>query len=682
MGSILLVAALEIVSAGRPRARIEADESAAARHAADLVRRYVVLISGVALPRAGALPPLRFESDRRPGYVIEVGTTAAVVRGKDPVRGAYDLLARWGCRFHPETVPKRKDLAVEPAEWRPTRRLWIEAEQFDPALPAHGLAWHGLGTYRPGRFAQARALGYSVRVASESFDDFLPVRHFELHPEWFALRSGKREARGNFALTNAEARRAYLDALAGWLQAHAEADVVGIWPEVTSVWCEESVAFGPAEAYALLWREAAARFPDRRFEILATGLTLRPPAGRVPDNVEVRLRPGRDASGLQGVAGQALGVVAKAWEARGATVVLEIDAAPESWCGLPWPCHDAVRANADRFVAAVLRGGGPVHARLWRDPATRRGPEALLDRAARVSSWGHPRDAGKLFFEPEQGIAFRIGATERLLDIAMRDRDALAANDVWTNYVGVLSDLPPDRARIYKRYRARDMRRMLNELLPKGATRTVGPASVTESFEQIVIETDTLRLVIDRAQAAVVSLKRRARDNWGPELCGSAFDVVALDVKAARAEGVVDLSSPATGRLRIDLRGQLRPGGPGWRSRLDLRSGSALIKQAAEVSARGPIALGCTFDKTVFDRWVCPPYAAEGPLTGPARSLPLPPRTLLYLLRRGELRAGLAVRLPRGGRVTPMDEGLVVTGPARAMQAEWIVFLDQGELGK
>jgi hypothetical protein len=679
---ILLAAALEIVSEGRPRARIEADGSAAAQHAADLVRRYVVLISGVALPRTGALPPLRFESGKRPGYALRVGATGAVIRGRDPVRGAYDLLERWGCGFAPETIPKRKDLAVEPAEWRPARSLWIETDTFDPAWPAAGVAWRGIGGYEPGRFAAARALGYTVRVASESFDDFLPTSHFKTHPEWFALRGGEREARGNFALTNAEARRAYLDALSNWLDAHPEVDVVGIWPEVTSVWCEESAAFGHAESYALLWRAAAARFPARRFEILATGLTLRPPAGSVPKNVDVRFRPGRESSGLQGIAGQPIAAVAQSWKARGATVVLEIDAAPESWCGLPWPCHDAVRANADLFDAAVLRGGGAVHARLWRDPATRRGPEALLDRAARVASWGHPRDAGQLFHDPEQGIAFRIGATERLLAVTMKDRDANAANDVWANYVGILADLPADRARVYKRFRARDMRRMLEELLPQGATRKVGPATVTESFEQVVVETDTLRLVIDRDQAAVLSLKRRSRDAWGPELCGSAFDVVALDVKAARTEGVVDLSSPATGRLRIDLRGRLRPGGPGWRSRLDLRSGSARIEQAADIEARGPIALGCTFDKRVFDRWVCPPHAREGVLAGPARSLPLPPRTLLYLLRRGEQRAGLAVRLPRGGRVTPMDEGLVVTGMARAMQAEWIVFLDQSELGR
>ena len=40
------------------------------------------------------------------------------------------------------------------------------------------------------------------------------------------------------------------------------------------MWDEAALALGAPESYALLWREAAARFPGRRFEILATGLHL------------------------------------------------------------------------------------------------------------------------------------------------------------------------------------------------------------------------------------------------------------------------------------------------------------------------------------------------------------------------------------------------------------------------
>lgn len=668
MSLLLLLATVDLVSGGEPRLRVETDGSPAARYAAELIKRHAILKTGVALPATGALPPLRIQLGGRPGYAIREAAEGILIEGRDPVRAAHDLLEAWGDE-------RRDRLAIEPREWRPRRFLWIEAENFDASLPAAGLAVRGIEKIPTG----VRELGYSLRVASESFDDFLPPALFAQHPEWFALRSGKREARGNFALTNAEARAAYLNALGTWLKKHPEVDVAGIWPEVTSVWCEETLALGAPEAYALLWREAAARFPGRGFEILATGLTLRPPAdGGVPKNVEVRLRPGRDASGLQGLLGQKIDAVVKAWEVRGARVLLEIDAAPESWCGMPWPCHDAIRANAERFRFAVLRGGGRVHAQLWRDPDASGGDRTLLDRARRVVSWGDPRDAAELFFEERQGLAFKIGATERLLRLAVKEQDPQAANDVYLGYRSILRDLKPAHRRIYKRHRGRDVRRMMETLLPEGATRKVGPASVRETFARTIVETDTLRLEIDRDAATVISLKRRVKGEWCEELCEGAFEVVALKVPSARTDGDVELSSPATGKLRIDLRGRLRADGPRWRSRLDLASGSGIVRQVAEVVAAGGIAAGCIFPRDRFDRWVCPPHAREGRLGERAPTLPLPADALVYV-RKGERGAGLAARLPHGGTVT-LAGGLVATRSGRTLMVDWIVFVHPGEL--
>ncbi|MHC4224696.1 MAG: DUF4838 domain-containing protein, partial [Planctomycetota bacterium] len=366
----LLLAAVELVADGESRLRIEGDGSEAARRAVALLKRNVVLMTGAALPETGTGPALRFVQTAAPGYTIRMSGADVVVEGDDVLRAAYDLLEGWGCRFDGEepVTPRKPNLKIEPQSWRRQRELYVETDRFDPSFPATGIAVFGIEGYAAPDFAPARALGYALRVASNTFDDFLPPELYEEHRDWFALRRGKREPRGNFALTNPAARVAYLDAVERWLEAHPEVDCFGIWPEVTTIWCEESEALGHAEAYALLWKEAAARFPKRKLEILATGLTLRPPQTTVPTNVEVRLRPGRDASGLQAVAVQEIDAVVRAWEARGARVVLEIDAGPESWCGMAWPCHDAIRGNARRFAAAVLRNGTHLHARLWRIP--------------------------------------------------------------------------------------------------------------------------------------------------------------------------------------------------------------------------------------------------------------------------------------------------------------------------
>lgn len=689
---------MDIVAGGAARVRVETDGSVPARFAADLVRRHVVLMTGVALPEGGSGAALRFERSDAPGYEIVALGDGAVVRGRDLARAAYDLLESWGLRPPDPLIPKHETLAITPRAWKPARALYVE--RFDPSVPSQGIAVRGLDRYRADPLV--RDLGYEVRVASTSFDDFLPLALFEAHPDWFAKRGGERGPRGNFALLNDAARAAYLDALGAWLDAHPEVDCVGIWPEVTTVWDEDALAVGAAESYALLWRGAAARFPSRRFEILATGLTLRPPSGgTVPGNIEVRLRPGEGASGLQGIAGQPIEQVARAWEARGARVVLEIDAAPDSFLGMPWPLCEAIRDDARRFPAAVLKGGGHFEARIWRDPDAAVDLPPLLaravERARRVHSSGDPRDAADLFLEEEFGLGFRIGALERLYRLAANeagDAEArrAAAADLLPCFYAVRRELPPEAAASYDRHRGRDYATLLAALLPEGAERAVGPARVRETFDRVTVETDRLLLGIDRRTASVTSLRRKLARDWSADLAGdggTCFAVVGLAEKTDRVEGDVAVES-SEDRVRIELKGLLRPAGPRWRSMLEL-SGTA-IRQTAAIEAEGGVASGCAWKGPVFDRWVCPPYATEGPLKGegsgeppPPRGLALPKGTLLYC-RAGERGVGLAARLPEGGVVSLLVRDattLVAAHPAaRSMKIDWIVFTDLGELGK
>ncbi|MEE8105543.1 MAG: hypothetical protein V3T86_08430 [Planctomycetota bacterium] len=702
--ALLLLAAIDLVADGKPVLRVASDEHPQSAEAARTLERAVVLISGAALPTEGAGAALRFERNETPGYVIRRDGEGAVIAGRDVLHAVYDLLEGWGCDLDGDEPrwAERANLTLPELEWRPKRRLFTAGTL--PAARRHDGVTFGLRDYEAARADVCSAkerFGWQIRVESRTFDDFLPPTLFDEHPEWFALRGGERAARGNFSLLNTDARRHYLDAMTAWLAEHPEVDVLGLFPRVTTVWCERCLETGAPESYALLWREAAARHPDRRFEILATGLTLKPARGQVPKNVAVRFRPGRDGSALQGIfaAGQdpKLAAIAKAWVARGADVVLEIDPAPDSWCGLPWPCHDAVLDNAKHFTAAVLLKDAPALARMWRRGAA--GPEqdgpwrTLRARAKDISSWGHPSDAAKLFVDETFPLGFRIGAVERLLGVATHEATPLAerrsaAKDAFLSYRMLIEEMDEDRSKVYARYRGRDVRAMAEKLLPNGAVRRVGPANVRERVDDLVVSTDVLQFTIDRRTATVTGLARKIGTEWSEDLGGGGgtfFTVVALQERGVRTAGRVRLASPETGILRIELSGKVRDGGPGWLSALTLRSGSGHVDHETQIDSPG-LAAGCSWTEGPFDRWVCPPYATEGRLVneGPAKGFGMPAQTQLYV-RAGEHGPGLALRVPDGGRVAVMsgvEKSLVITSPGRSLRLRWIVFAGTGELGK
>jgi hypothetical protein len=692
----LLLTAVTIVDAGKPQVRLEHDGSVAASAAAEILQRHVVLISKTALPKQGDVPPLRIESTPFDGYRIESRQGGLLVAGRYPVLAVHDLLRDWGARLETDTLPQRGTLAVEPRTWRNARPLYVESERLDLATPATGLSVRGLHRYPKSVHARAKEYGYRVRVASTTFDDFLPLELFEKHREYFALRRGARHPRGNFALTNADARRAYLDRVEAWLAEHREVDCLGIWPEVTTVWCEESRALGCAEAYALLWREAAKRFPERTFEILATGLTLRPPEGRVPANVEVRLRPGREASALQGVAGQSIEAVVRAWEVRGARVLLEIDGAPDRWCGLPWPNHDAIRANAARPWGAVLVHPDRLRATLWHRPKARVAIDeemaGLLGRARHVRSWGDPADAAKLWPEPGPSLGARAGEVERLRARAMdRERSPTARQEDAARAWFAFGALARDLGRTYRRRMELRMRRMLEEVLPEGAVTKIGPATVRETFDVVEVETAQLRLKIDRRTATVNGLQRRRGTGWSGDLIGPGgrgFAVVALAEKSDRTGGEVSVRAGKEGEARIELSGLTHAGGSRWKASLLLDGSTARIRQEASVDAAGGIVIGFRFSKGTWDEWVCPSYAREGrfehPGTRRQASFRIVPEEMLYV-RKAPRGIGLALRLPHGGVAAIVDGSdgtLLSSSPGRRIVADWIVFGGTGELGK
>jgi len=694
--ALLLLAAIELVQGGLAVLRLEHDGDAVAVRAASILRHHVTLITGAALPETGAGPALRFERTTAPGYAIRPDGSGAVVAGRDLVRAAYDLLETWGCDFvgPAPRLPRRTDLQVAPGEWRPARTLTWEDSEPLPHLPIDGVSVRGPDSYdrqRDPLVTEAARHGWRLRVVSPGFDPFLPAARAEEHPDWFALRGGRREARGNFCLSNRAARAACLDGVAAWWEAHPEVESLGLWPEATVVWCEcgTCAALGPEEAYALLWRAAAERFAPRSIEILASGATLRPPSGRIPQGIEVRLAPGRDGCGLHGVLDATCPrnqeAIVAAWRARGARLLLEIDASPAPWCGLPWPCLDAIRASAPHFSSGVVRGGGALHARAWRDPQRDPGMDsadaALHERARDLHSWGDARDAAALFAGDAGGAAGAVARAER----ALAAGDAAAA---LFAYHDALRILPDAGAKGFARYRGAEFRRVVEAQLPQGASREIGPARVRETFDRLVIETRLLRLVVDRREARVVGVARRIAGEWSADFAGEGgvfFSVAALGTPADRREGRVSLTSPAEGRLLLELRGLSPDGEQVWSPRLEFGGASPLIVQRARVEEAGGLAAGCRWKGGGLDHWICPPHAAEGRIERKGRRsvFPLPAGTLFYC-RAGERGAGLAARLPRGG-LASLDDAeqttLALTHLGREAEIEWIVLAGQADLG-
>lgn len=204
------------------------------------------------------------------------------------------------------------------------------------------------------------------------------------------------------------------------------------------------------------------------------------------------------------------------------------------------------------------------------------------------------------------------------------------------------------------------------------------------------METDLLRLTIDPSIATVVAVARKTAEEWHTDLEveeGRFFSVIALGSPTDRGAGRVEYSAPDPTRIVLNLTGSLRPGGPSWQSELTIEAGSGVVRQRARIAVRDRIASGCRWKGDTLDRWICPAHAAEGAI-GPGKelrvALPLPAGTLIYA-RKGEFGLGLAARLPKGGLVSltgSEEPTLAAIGVGSAMEIEWLLFVDPGELGR
>lgn len=233
--------AFTVVERGRAAARIEVDVAhlAAARHAAEEFASYVEKMSGarlelctngvsiatgrkVDLPRKVRISGFKSNQPREVAYAYlspqEVAISGSGSRAL--LYAVYDFLEReWGVRFYTEeceVVPKRDTLAVKAGtRYRhasPFERIGLGfcSQQFGAKVR---MDW--TGAEEKGGWPDLSAPFGSHNLGGRLLS---PKKYFEQHPEWYALRGGKRTQYTQLCYSNPQVLPTIIDEIRQWAQ--------------------------------------------------------------------------------------------------------------------------------------------------------------------------------------------------------------------------------------------------------------------------------------------------------------------------------------------------------------------------------------------------------------------------------------------------------------------------------
>lgn len=226
-----------VVAEGRPEAVvcIAEDASAASPFAAKELVKYVKAMTGAELPVVAAAADVeknrnviliggKRETFRRDEIVLGVDKAGRVLEltGDGPRGGlnaVYELLERWGVRYF---TPEREKIPQAATLSLPDGFSYAYAPPFEQRKPGSipldrnvGPAWavklrvsreysnKNYGGRRDGNIGSGHSLG------NKSFIDV--KKHFAEHPEWYALRGGKRVKDGQLCHANPEMRARLLE---------------------------------------------------------------------------------------------------------------------------------------------------------------------------------------------------------------------------------------------------------------------------------------------------------------------------------------------------------------------------------------------------------------------------------------------------------------------------------------
>lgn len=330
-------ARLRIAEHGRSRYRIVIPDapSPSQRYAAEELARFVKAMSGAKLPivpdqteagtfeivlgdgrrlkPAGVAPDWARLGDE--GFTIQTAGQSVFIAGsakRGTLYGVYELLDRiWGCRWYTTDVsmiPRHDPLTI-PA-MSATRIPALESREvyWTEALDGTWAARNRLNSSDHSRSEGAATLEprHGGQIVYKGFvhtmDELVPPELFDEHPEYFALRAGKRQRdRAQRCLTDPEVLAVATGAVRRWLRETPEADIVSVsqndnWGFCT---CERCAALDDSEGshagsmltFANRVAEAIEpEYPRVAIDTLAYQYTRKPPRTVRPRaNVIVRL---------------------------------------------------------------------------------------------------------------------------------------------------------------------------------------------------------------------------------------------------------------------------------------------------------------------------------------------------------------------------------------------------------
>lgn len=206
----------------------------------------------------------------------------------------YDFLEKYaGCRWYSpevEKIPSAKTVSVQ----IPFNDIYT------PEITTRTV--HSLLFYDNPVFADKLKVthdafpGYVPTARVHTFGRFLPAKDFfKTHPEYYALRNGKRQ-HTQLCLTNKEVLRLVTDSVAVWFERYPGAEVISVSQDDNTLNCqcddcrkideEEGSASGTMIRFV---NAVAANFPDKTISTLAYQYTRKPSKTKPADNVLITL---------------------------------------------------------------------------------------------------------------------------------------------------------------------------------------------------------------------------------------------------------------------------------------------------------------------------------------------------------------------------------------------------------
>lgn len=151
---------------------------------------------------------------------------------------------------------------------------------------AHVLVWKNISSQL---LPELQKRGFVIEMAEHCMPVFFPRSLFGLHPEWFAMKDGKRKPgpppySGQMCYSNREAVDYYANALAGYASKHPEFHVIGTWPLDGGEYCQCENCRDPLTVFKAAER-IAEKVKQVRPDILVEHLAYKTYSWETPDKI-------------------------------------------------------------------------------------------------------------------------------------------------------------------------------------------------------------------------------------------------------------------------------------------------------------------------------------------------------------------------------------------------------------